>query len=80
MVSARSVTVVDDQGRTQSGVCSTASSYQSANDRRVHFGLGGASGVQRVEVRWPSGTVQVLRGIAADRILEIVEPAPEVRQ
>ncbi len=74
------VTVVDDQGRTQSGVCSTASSYQSANDRRVHFGLGGASGVQRVEVRWPSGTVQVLRGIAADRILEIVEPAPEVRQ
>jgi enediyne biosynthesis protein E4 len=74
------VTVVDDQGRTQSGVCSTASSYQSASDRRVHFGLGGASGVQRVEVRWPSGTVQVLKEIAADRILEIVEPAPEVRQ
>jgi hypothetical protein len=74
------VTVVDDQGRTQSGVCSTASSYQSASDRRVHFGLGGASGVQRVEVRWPSGTVQVLKEIAADRILEIVEPAPEARQ
>jgi enediyne biosynthesis protein E4 len=74
------VTVVDDQGRTQSGVCSTASSYQSASDRRVHFGLGGANGVQRVEVRWPSGTVQVLKEIAADRILEIVEPAPEVRQ
>ncbi len=73
------VTVVDDHDLTQSGICSTASSYQSASDSRVHFGLAGAKTVRRVEVRWPSGAVQALKEIAADRILEIVEPARNVR-
>jgi enediyne biosynthesis protein E4 len=68
------VTVVDHRGRAQSGICSTASSYQSASDRRVHFGLGDSKGAQRVEVRWPSGAVQVMTNVTADRILEIVEP------
>ena len=68
------VSVVDDQGLTQSGICSTTSSYQSASDARVHFGLAGAKALRRVEVRWPSGAVQVLEEIAVDRILEIVEP------
>ena len=73
------VSVVDEKGRTQSGICSTASSYQSASDRRVHFGLGDAPRAQRVEVRWPSGIVQVLKDVAADRVLEIVE-SEEVRR
>ena len=73
------VSVVDEHDLTRSGICSTTSSYQSASDGRVHFGLGGAKTVRRVEVRWPGGAVQVLKEIAADRILEIVEPAPEVR-
>lgn len=74
------VSVVDEHGRTQSGICSTASSYQSGSDGRVHFGLAGATTVRRVEVRWPSGALQVLTDIAADRILEIVEPPSDVRQ
>ncbi len=74
------VSVIDDRGLTQSGICSTTSSYQSASDGRVHFGLADAKMVRRVEVRWPGGAVQVLNEIAPDRILEIVEPAPEVRQ
>jgi hypothetical protein len=74
------VSVVDEHGRTQSGICSTASSYQSGSDGRVHFGLAGAKTVRRVEVRWPSRTLQVLKDIAADRILEIVEPSSDVRQ
>jgi hypothetical protein len=41
----------------------------------VHFGLAAAKTVASVEVRWPSGTVQVLKNIAANRILEIVEAA-----
>ena len=68
------VRVTDDRGRAQSGICSTASSYQSASDRRVHFGLGDATLVKRLEVRWPGGTVQVLSDLAADRVVEIVEP------
>jgi len=74
------VSVVDDLGLTQSGICSTTSSYQSASDGRVHFGLAGAKNVRRVEVRWPGGAIQVMTEIAADRVLEIVEPAPEVRK
>lgn len=74
------VTVVDEHDRTQSGICSTASSYQSASDRRVHFGLAGATMLRRVEVRWPRGALQVLKDIAADRILEIVEPPSDGRQ
>ena len=69
------VTVVDDQGRAQSGVCSTSSSYQSGSDRRVHFGFGNARTVQRVEIRWPSGTLQVVKDVAIDRTVEIVEPS-----
>ena len=68
------VTVVDGAGRTQSGICSTASSYQSASDPRVHFGLGEAAKIRRVEVRWPGGAVQVLHDVAVDRVVEIVEP------
>ena len=53
----------------------TASSYLSASDKRVHFGLGKASAAQTVEIRWPSGIVQTLQDVAADRIVEIDEPA-----
>jgi hypothetical protein len=74
------VSVVDEHGRTRSGICSTASSYQSGSDPRVHFGLADARILRRIEVRWPSGTLQVLKDIAADRILEIVEPPSDVRQ
>ena len=74
------VSVVDDHGLTQSAICSTTSSYQSASEGRVHFGLAGAKMVRRVEVRWPSGAVQVMTEIAADRVLEIVEPTDGVRQ
>jgi len=74
------VTVVDEQGRARSGVCSTASSYQSASDRRVAFGLGDAKIARRVEVRWPSGTVQEFKDVPVDRILEIVEPAGDGRE
>lgn len=74
------VNVVDELGRTRSGIYSTASSYQSGSDPRVDLGLGGARTVRRVEVRWPSGTVQVLTDIAADRVLVIVEPASAGQQ
>ena len=67
------VRVVDDHDVTQSGICSTTSSYQSASDGRVHFGLAGAKTLRRVEVRWPGGAVQVLTDIAANQVLEIIE-------
>lgn len=54
----------------------TSGSYLSANDPRLHFGLGPDARVERITVRWQSGTVQTLEGIAADRCLTIEEPRP----
>jgi len=50
--------------------------YLSANDLRVHFGLGRRPQADRVEVRWPSGVVQVLEDVAVDQLLTIEEPLP----
>lgn len=45
-------------------------SYIWANDARVHFGLGGAERVDRLEVRWPSGRTGVRTDIPADGLIE----------
>jgi hypothetical protein len=42
-------------------------SYQSANDPRLHFGLGGCRWIDSVEVRWPSGHVDRHGGLDVDR-------------
>jgi hypothetical protein len=57
----------------QYATVTTASSYQSSSDKRVHFGLGSASGVSQVEIYWPSGCVQVLKNLPADKILTVTE-------
>ena len=49
------------------------SSFYSCNDPRLHFGLGEAESAT-LEIRWPLGTKQVLRDVAADQILRIEEP------
>ncbi len=48
--------------------------FASQNDRRLHFGLGDAARIERVEIRWPSGEVQVLEDLPANQIHEIEEP------
>jgi len=50
--------------------------YLSANDLRVHFGLGSRERADRIEIRWPSGLVQVLEDVAVDRFLTIEEELP----
>ena len=53
----------------------SGSGYLSQNDPRPHFGLGQNNEVERLIVRWPSGTVQTLEHVKADQILTITEPA-----
>jgi hypothetical protein len=48
-------------------------SYASQNDLRVHFGLAGATTVDRLEVRWPNGRVEEWTNLAADRFLTLKE-------
>jgi enediyne biosynthesis protein E4 len=50
------------------------SGYLSQDDGRVHFGLGTAAKVEKLTIRWPSGTLQVLENIAPDRVLTVEEP------
>jgi enediyne biosynthesis protein E4 len=68
------VKVVTARG-SQWGTVTTASSYLSASDKRVHFGLDTEAGAQRVEIHWPSGIVQTLKDVRADQILQVDEPA-----
>jgi len=55
---------------------STAASYLSSSDKRVHFGLGAESLAQSIEIRWPSGVTQALKDVRADQILQVDEPPP----
>ena len=48
-------------------------SYISQNDPRLHFGLGAEARMSEVEIKWPSGKVEVLRDVPADFIYTIVE-------
>ena len=67
--------IIHADGQTQHAEVQSGGSYLSHNDLRLHFGLGQTERVDRLEVSWPSGTVQVLSDIAADQILTVVEPS-----
>jgi hypothetical protein len=51
-----------------------STSLGTGNDLAVHVGLGSAATVSKLVIDWPSGARQVLQGIAADRLLTVVEP------
>jgi hypothetical protein len=61
------------QVNSQTRFATTAGSYESANDKRLHFGLGTLK-TAKIEVLWPSGSRQLLNDVAADQFLEIREP------
>jgi hypothetical protein len=49
------------------------SSYQGQNDLRVHFGMGAAKLAERLEIIWPSGVIDAVENIEANRILTVTE-------
>jgi hypothetical protein len=68
------IKVTGQSGLVQYNHVSTASGYASSSDKRVHFGLGADARILQIELRWPSGKVQVLHDVPADRILKVTEP------
>jgi enediyne biosynthesis protein E4 len=66
--------IVGNSGLEQYGFVSTASSYLSASDKRIHFGLGSDRGVRQIEIRWPNGATQRLNDVAADQIVSVKQP------
>jgi hypothetical protein len=61
-------------GKVQFNHMTTASGYASSSAVPVHFGLGDARVASEIEIRWPSGTVQKIENVAADRVLQVKEP------
>lgn len=59
--------------RQQMGVRRSTTGYLSQNDPRMHFGLGDATQVDFVEIRWPSGKMQLLEDVKANQILTVKE-------
>jgi hypothetical protein len=60
---------------TQYNHVSFAAGYASSSAASTHFGLGVAKSADLVEIRWPSGIVQQLRNIPADRVVKVTEPS-----
>src|ERR1700730_11501818 len=67
------VKVVTAQG-PQWETVSTASSYLSSGDKRLHFGLGSQATADTVEIQWPSGIKQTLKNVRGDQFVTVDEP------
>jgi enediyne biosynthesis protein E4 len=66
--------LVTASGLEQYAMVTTGGSYLSASDKRAHFGLGAEKTVGLLELTWPSGKIQRLKNVAADKILTVREP------
>ena len=66
------------RGRTWVDEVRAGRGYQSAEDLRLHFGLGANTEIERLQVNWPSGLTNVWTHLPVDRVLRLVEgePAP----
>ncbi len=47
--------------------------YSSQNDMTLHFGLGDSSRIDKLEIKWPDGSLEVVPVLGVDRILTIIE-------
>ena len=60
-------------GARQRADVTSGGSYGSSSDQRVHFGLGSATKVDKIEIHWPSGKKEELVASGVDRILTVLE-------
>jgi hypothetical protein len=60
-------------GITQTEEIHSGGGYLSQNDLRVHFGLGSATKVDLVEIRWPSGGTETINNLSADNFYSVLE-------
>ena len=60
-------------GITQTEEIHSGGSYLSQNDTRIHFGLGGATKIDKVEIHWPSGAVDTLTDLEPDKFYSVLE-------
>jgi hypothetical protein len=71
-------------GMTQTEEIHSGGSYLSQSDTRVHFGLGTATTIDSLEIRWPSGKVETFNALSVDKFYSVLEgqgivPAETIR-
>jgi len=62
-------------GSTQTRWVVSGSGYLSQSDYRTHFGMGNHKIVERIELQWPNGKVQILENIDVNQVLTLEEPS-----
>ena len=67
------IAVAEVGGRRLTRQVAAGQGFVSSSSKVLHFGLGDASRVDRLEIRWPSGGRTVLRDVAADRRIVVRE-------
>lgn len=60
-------------GMTQTEQIHSGASYLSQHDMRVHFGVGKATKIDSLEIIWPSGKVETLKDLEADKFYSVLE-------
>ena len=67
-------------GRTYVDQVSSGSSYLTQHDMRVHVGLGTATKVDRLEIAWPDGRVDVTENLPVNHIITVREGQGETQR
>jgi hypothetical protein len=67
------VKLTSQSGSVQYGMVTTTASYQSAQDRRLFFGIGSDTGIRTLEITWPCGQRQIIQNPPVRKILSITE-------
>ncbi|MBV8867433.1 MAG: CRTAC1 family protein [Acidobacteriaceae bacterium] len=67
------VKLTSASGKVQYGMTTTTASYQSAQDRRLYFGVGQEKSIREIEIAWPSGTKQLIENPPLRKILPVTE-------
>lgn len=60
-------------GQSQSQVVSGGIGFSSQNQRRIHFGIGENTSIEKLIIQWPSGMQQVIETLEINKIHKIVE-------
>jgi len=67
------IVTVDAGGKKQVALRRSTTGYLSQNDPRLHFGLADSKQVESIEVKWPSGIIQLKEKIQINQIITIRE-------
>ena len=73
MALVRKIKVISG-GKSQTAQKISTTGYLSQNDPRMHFGLASNEKAEKIEIKWPSGKIQVLENVKANQIITVTEP------